>query len=345
MNAYRSFIRPLLFCLPPETAHSWTMAALRVFSILPFGPAVVKFFSGKVPHSEPVVVSGLAFPNPVGLAAGLDKDAEAVAALGALGFGFVEVGTLTPKPQPGNPQPRLFRLPKDRGLINRMGFNNHGVVAAAQRLKNRPAGLVVGGNIGKNKDTPNEQAAQDYVVSLRALHPVVDFFTVNISSPNTPGLRALQSLEPLRELLREVLEERDVHQPRRPVWVKLAPDLTNEELVETAQLIVSAGADGIIATNTTITRPPGTEACATKGGLSGAPLLERALKVVRFLVKESGGRIPVVGCGGITCAADAGRFMDEGACLVQVYSGLVFRGPALAREIAEGLAWRQRDWA
>ena len=337
MNAYRSFIRPLLFCLPPETAHRWTMAALRIFSILPFGPSVVKLFSGKAPHSEPVVVSGLTFPNPVGLAAGLDKDAEAVAALGALGFGFVEVGTLTPKPQPGNPQPRLFRLPKDRGLINRMGFNNHGVVAAAQRLKNRPAGLVVGGNIGKNKDTPNELAAQDYVLSLRALHPVVDFFTVNVSSPNTPGLRALQSLEPLRNLLSEVLQERDLHQPRRPVWVKLAPDLTNEELVDTAQLIVSAGADGIIATNTTLSRsglgtdPLKVEQMGT-GGLSGAPLRQRSTDVIRVLRGAVGPDFPLIAVGGVLSGQDAREKKEAGATLVQVYTGLIYEGPQLVHD-------------
>ena len=337
MNAYRSFIRPLLFCLPPETAHRWTMAALRIFSILPFGPSVVKLFSGKAPHSEPVVVSGLTFPNPVGLAAGLDKDAEAVAALGALGFGFVEVGTLTPKPQPGNPQPRLFRLPQDRGLINRMGFNNHGVVAAAKRLKKRPAGLVVGGNIGKNKDTPNELAAQDYVLSLRALHPVVDFFTVNISSPNTPGLRALQSLEPLRELLREVLQERDLHQPRRPVWVKLAPDLTNEELVETAQLIVSSGADGIIATNTTLSRSGlGTDPLKVErmgaGGLSGAPVRQRSTDVIRILRGAVGPDFPLIAVGGVLSGQDAREKKEAGATLVQVYTGLIYEGPQLVHD-------------
>ena len=273
----------------------------------------------------------------MGLAAGLDKDAEAVAALGALGFGFVEVGTLTPKPQPGNPQPRLFRLPQDRGLINRMGFNNHGVVAAAKRLKKRPTGLVVGGNIGKNKDTPNELAAQDYVLSLRALHPVVDFFTVNISSPNTPGLRALQSLEPLRELMREVLEERDRHQPRRPVWVKLAPDLTNEELVDTAQLIVSAGADGIIATNTTLSRsglgtdPLKVEQMGT-GGLSGAPLRQRSTDVIRVLRGAVGPDFPLIAVGGVLSGQDAREKKEAGATLVQVYTGLIYEGPQLVHD-------------
>jgi dihydroorotate dehydrogenase len=279
----------------------------------------------------------LTFPNPVGLAAGLDKDAEAVAALGALGFGFVEVGTLTPKPQPGNPQPRLFRLPKDRGLINRMGFNNHGVVAAAQRLKNRPAGLVVGGNIGKNKDTPNELAAQDYVLSLRALHPVVDFFTVNVSSPNTPGLRALQSLEPLRNLLSEVLQERDLHQPRRPVWVKLAPDLTNEELVDTAQLIVSVGADGIIATNTTLSRSGlGTDPLKVEqigaGGLSGAPLRQRSTDVIRVLRGAVGPDFPLIAVGGVLSGQDAREKKEAGATLVQVYTGLIYEGPQLVHD-------------
>lgn len=334
MNAYRIFIRPLLFCLPPETAHHWTMTALQIFSTLPFGPAVIKLFVGKAPHSEPIVVSGLTFQNPIGLAAGLDKNAEAVAALGALGFGFMEVGTVTPKPQPGNPQPRLFRLPKDRGLINRMGFNNHGVAAAAKRLKNRPAGLVVGGNIGKNKDTPNEHAAQDYVLALRVLHPVVDFFTVNISSPNTPGLRALQSLEPLRELLQAVLEERDLHQPRRPVWVKLAPDLTNEELVETALLIVASGADGIIATNTTLSRSGlATDATTVEhmgaGGLSGAPVRQRSTDVIRILRGAVGPDFPLIAVGGVLSGQDAREKKEAGATLVQVYTGLIYEGPKL----------------
>ncbi|NBX34199.1 hypothetical protein EBR16_02360 [bacterium] len=229
---------------------------------------------------------------------------------------------MTPKAQPGNERPRVFRYPRLKAVVNSYGFPNAGVEALRARLSAQPGRgqrpCPLGINLGKNKDTPNERAHEDYLLGFQRLAPLADYVVVNISSPNTTGLV--------------------------PLLLKVAPDLNPHQLADIVGVVGECGFDGIIATNTTITRPAGTEECATKGGLSGAPLLERSLRVVRFLVKESGGRIPVVGCGGITSAADAGRFMDEGACLVQVYSGLVFKGPALAREIAEGLAWRQRDW-
>ena len=321
--------------LDPEAAHGLALKALQ----MGLGPKGGPFTSPRLATT----LAGLSLPNPVGLAAGFDKNATALAPLARCGFGFVEAGAATPRPQPGNPRPRLFRLTEDRAAINRFGFNNDGMQAIAARLAHRPKGGTLGLNLGANKDS--DDRAADFAKVLASCGPHLDFATVNVSSPNTESLRDLQGKAALAALLDGVMAANAALARPIPIFLKIAPDLTDAELADIAAVATSAGLSAIIATNTTITRPPGTEACATKGGLSGAPLLERSLKVVRFLVKESGGRIPVVGCGGITCAADAGRFMDEGACLVQVYSGLVFRGPALAREIAEGLAWRQRAWA
>lgn len=342
MNAYTSWIRPLLFALPPETAHRLTLGGVSLLCRLPGGVGLVRWIAGgRGPAAEPVEVSGLRFPNSVGLAAGLDKDAEAVPAWAAMGFGFVEVGTLTPRPQPGNPRPRLFRLRQDQGLINRMGFNNHGVEAAARRLAKRTPGVVVGGNIGKNKDTPNESAAQDYVACMRVLHPVVDYFTVNISSPNTPGLRSLQALEPLQALLQEVLAERDRLEPRRPVWVKIAPDMTDEELASTARAIVASGADGIVATNTTLSRqnlrmPLEEVEVLGAGGVSGLPVKERSTQAIRVLRAAVGPDFPLIAVGGVFTAADAAEKRQAGANLVQVYTGLIYNGPAVVRDCLRG---------
>ncbi len=345
---YEKMVAPLLYRMDPEAAHQVGLRAmgalgaaapLRWLLERSLSPAGVK----------PVEAFGLKFPNHVGLAAGFDKDGLGWRGAAALGFGHVEVGTVTPRAQPGNERPRVFRYPAIRAVVNAYGFPNAGMDALHARLSSGPGrGLrrsPLGVNIGRNKDTPNERAHEDYLACFRRLAPLADYVAVNISSPNTVGLRALQDRGPLVRLLAAVAEaNRETAGGPVPLLLKVAPDLNPAQLADIVSVVGETGFAGIIATNTTITRPPGTEGCETRGGLSGAPLLERSLGVVRFLVKESGGRIPVVGCGGVTCAADAGRFMDEGACLVQVYSGLVFRGPALAREIAEGLSWRERRW-
>ena len=346
---YDKVIAKALYKLDPETAHQVGLRGMGLLgAIAPLRALMERSLTPK--GGRPIEAFGLKFPNHIGLAAGFDKDGLGWRGAAALGFGHVEVGTVTPKAQPGNEKPRVFRYPELNAVVNAYGFPNNGAQALYDRLSKQPGRgqrvSPLGINIGKNKATANEQAHEDYLTCFKLLAPLADYVVVNISSPNTTGLRALQDRAPLVTLLSTLAQEnRSVAGGPVPLLLKIAPDLNPNQLADIVSVVGECGFAGIIATNTTITRPPGTEACATKGGLSGAPLLERSLKVVRFLVKESGGRIPVVGCGGITCAADAGRFMDEGACLVQVYSGLVFRGPALAREIAEGLAWRQRAWA
>jgi len=345
---YEKVVARSLYAMDPEQAHQFGLRGMGLLGAL--APLRALLERRLTPRGgKPIEAFGLKFPNHVGLAAGFDKDGLGWRGAAALGFGHVEVGTVTPKAQPGNERPRVFRYPRLKAVVNSYGFPNAGVEALRARLSAQPGrgrrACPLGINLGKNKDTPNERAPEDYLLGFQRLAPLADYVVVNISSPNTTGLRALQDRAPLVRLLSTLAREnRGVAGGPVPLLLKVAPDLNPHQLADIVSVVGECGFDGIIATNTTITRPPGTEECATKGGLSGAPLLERSLRVVRFLVKESGGRIPVVGCGGITCAADAGRFMDEGACLVQVYSGLVFRGPALAREIAEGLAWRQRDW-
>ena len=285
---------------------------------------------------------GITFPNPVGLAAGFDKDARYTDALACLGFGFIEIGTVTPRPQPGNPQPRLFRLPDDRALINRMGFNNDGAANAAARLKKRKEPVIIGGNIGKNKDTPNENAGDDYEKGFRELYDVVDYFVVNVSSPNTPGLRELQDKEPLTQLLNR-LQAINRQLSNKPLLLKIAPDLTNEQLDDIIEIVRSTKLAGIVATNTTISREglntPVTEVTSIgAGGLSGAPLTQRATEVVKYIHTNSKGEIPIIASGGIFTAADAQEKLDAGASLVQVYTGFIYEGPGIAKKICKGLA-------
>jgi dihydroorotate dehydrogenase len=328
---------PLLFRLDPETAHRAAILMLRHGLVPP--PA-----SFDHPALE-TVVWGKAFSNPIGLAAGFDKSAEAVDALLGQGFGFVEVGSVTPKPQAGNPRPRLFRLTADRAAINRMGFNNDGVEAVAARLRGRRTGIV-GVNLGKNKDTVD--AAADYAAGVRALAPLADYVVVNVSSPNTPGLRALQGREPLAELLTAVRVALREVVPRGtpPLLVKIAPDLTSEDLADVAEVALSLPIDGLIATNTTIARPPElTDPGKNEaGGLSGRPLFKPSTRVLAEMYRLTGGRLPLIGVGGVTSGADAYAKIRAGASLVQLYTALVFHGPGLVNRVKRELvALLRRD--
>ncbi len=338
-------LRPLLFILSPEQAHRITFALLDLARHVPGALAMVG--GVRPPKEAAVVVMGLKFPGPVGLAAGMDKDARHVDALSSIGFGHVEVGTLTPLAQPGNTGPRLFRLKADRALINRMGFNNGGVAAAAERLRKRRPGIIVGGNIGKNKDTLNEQAISDYVKCFEALHPVVDYFTVNVSSPNTPGLRALQDKEPLLALLRELKRRDEAKQVHRPILLKIAPDLTDGQLDDIVAVVRDSGIAGVVATNTTIARN-GLRLSADRveaigaGGLSGPPVRQRSTEVLRYLRQRLPRPIVLIGVGGIDSAEAALEKIDAGADLVQVFTGLVYEGPGLLKRINAAFALRPK---
>lgn len=337
-------LRSLLFLSAPEQIHYRAMAALqKAYRFQPLRNLLSKRFWVKDKNLERKLW-GITFPNPVGLAAGFDKDAKWTDELAMLGFGFVEIGTLTPRPQPGNPAPRLFRLPADGGLINRMGFNNGGAEIAAERLRLRKnKQLIIGGNIGKNKDTPNEEAASDYEAAFRALYPVVDYFVVNVSSPNTPGLRELQDKEPLTKLLLRLQGiNKDLGSPK-PLLLKIAPDLTDAQLDDIIGIVADIKLDGLVATNTTISRAhlktPSAEVEAIgAGGVSGLPLKERATEVIRYLSTKSRGTIPIIAAGGIFTAADAQEKLDAGAVLVQVYTGFIYEGPAIAHNICKGLS-------
>ncbi len=348
---YRALLRPLLFLLPAETAHRLALGALGLLARLPGGSALLSLWYGRPDPSLRVRAFGRELASPLGLAAGLDKDGEACAPLAALGFGFVEVGTLTALPQPGNPRPRLFRLRRDRALVNRMGFNNHGAAAAARRLAQparRPP--VLGLNIGRSKLASDDQAVADYVTSAGLLAPCADYVVVNVSSPNTPGLRDLQAVERLRPLLLAVREALDAASAGRrvPLLVKIAPDLADPDIDAIADLALGLGLDGIVAVNTTLARaglrsaPAQLERCGT-GGLSGAPLAARALEVLRRLHARVGNRLTLVSVGGIESAEDAWERLSAGAALVQVYTALVYQGPGLPRAINAGLARRLRE--
>jgi len=341
IRLYRSVIRPLAFGMDPERAHYRTMGLFGLGLGLPLvGDALRRSLKADAQKADALTVAGLEFPHRVGLAAGFDKDGRWLHELMAMGFAFVEVGTVTPNPQPGNPKPRLFRLNRDRGLINRMGFNNGGLDALVERLKRRPEGLIVGGNIGRNKATPNERAADDYHACFVGLHPHVDYFAVNVSSPNTPGLRELQDRAPLTALLRRLQEHNRAQAVQRPVFLKIAPDLTDAQLDDIVALVADTGIDGIIATNTTISREglttPASEVKAFgAGGLSGAPVRRRSTEVVRYLRARGG--FAIIGVGGIEDGVSAREKVDAGADLVQVYSGMVYTGPGIVRDCLSGL--------
>lgn len=337
--------KPVLFQMSPETAHHLTINGLARASKIPGSLALMRGMFGVASRKELAVrLWGIDFPNPVGLAAGLDKDAEAVSGFSALGFGFIEVGTVTPKPQPGNELPRLFRLPPDLALVNRMGFNNKGADRMAEnlvRLSSRPIPVAV--NIGKNKVTPNETAEEDYRECIRKLYPAADFFVVNISSPNTPDLRNLQHGDDLRRLLAAVTEELRNEQLKagdggRPVLVKLAPDLSDGELESMIRTILDSGVSGVIATNTTISREGLTHGNGSEtGGLSGLPLTDRSTEVIRRIYSLTDGRLPIVGVGGIFTPEHAYEKIRAGASLVEIYTALIYKGPGVNRELNQGL--------
>jgi len=337
-----TLIRKVLFGIDPEKVHYWVMKRLRfAYNVKPMRHWLKRSFVAQHPSLKRTLW-GIEFPNPVGLAAGFDKDAKYIDPLACLGFGFIEIGTVTPRPQPGNPKPRLFRLPADSALINRMGFNNDGAAAAAERLRKPHERVIIGGNIGKNKDTPNEQAVDDYVKCFKELYEVVDYFVVNVSSPNTPGLRALQDKEPLMHLLNTLNKLNKNLGAPKPLLLKIAPDLTNEQLDDIVEIIKATGLDGIVATNTTIDRsglatPVADVDKIGAGGLSGKPLRSRATEVIKYIHKRSNGQIPIMAVGGIFTAADAIEKLNAGASLVQVYTGFIYEGPAIAQNICEGL--------
>jgi dihydroorotate dehydrogenase len=339
---YKSIIKPLLFKKNPESAHHFTFAWIkRTFNLPLVKGMITNQFSLDDPRLEREVF-GLKFKNPVGLAAGFDKDAKLIDEMALLGFGFIEIGTLTPKPQEGNPLPRLFRLPEDEALINRMGFNNGGVTAAVERLKKRKSNVIIGGNIGKNKVTPNENAVDDYLICLEALHPFVDYFVVNVSSPNTPNLRDLQEKEPLKKLLSAVKEANESKENPKPILLKIAPDLTGGQLDDIVDIVQETGIDGVIATNTTIDRSQlKTDANEVEaigaGGVSGKVLAQRSTEVIRYLAEKSNHAFPIIGVGGIFTAQDAIDKLEAGASLVQVYSGMIYEGPGMIKAIKKGL--------
>ncbi|MBQ4822792.1 quinone-dependent dihydroorotate dehydrogenase [Aquimarina sp. MMG016] len=332
---YKSLIRPILFRYDPEGVHHFTFKMIRFLSKLPLVTSIIRS-KYKVQHSKlEREVFGLKFKNPVGLAAGFDKDAKLFNELSDFGFGFIEIGTLTPKPQDGNPKKRLFRLKMDNAIINRMGFNNGGVEDAVKRLK-KNKGVLIGGNIGKNKITPNENAVEDYKICFDALFDYVDYFVVNVSSPNTPNLRALQDKEPLTELLNTLQEKNQQKPSQKPILLKIAPDLTDEQLLDIIDIIKDTKIAGVIATNTTISRA-GLKSNITlaneKGGLSGKPLTSRSTEIIRFLSEKSNKSFPIIGVGGIHSATDAIEKMEAGASLVQLYTGFIYEGPKLIKKI------------
>ncbi|MBW8200322.1 quinone-dependent dihydroorotate dehydrogenase [Flagellimonas abyssi] len=340
---YKILIRPVLFLFDPEAVHHFTFRAIKFFSRLGLGSIFRKIFVVDDPRLKREVF-GVRFKNPVGLAAGFDKDAKLYNEFSDFGFGFVEIGTVTPKPQPGNPKKRLFRLKDDKAIINRMGFNNKGVFEAVEQLK-KGHRVIVGGNIGKNKVTANEDALKDYLICFEALFDHVDYFVVNVSSPNTPGLRELQDREPLTNLLKKLKSQnkklaKSTSKKEKPILLKIAPDLTDDQLLDIIEIVADTKIDGVIATNTTIARndlKSHLTLSEETGGLSGKPLTNRSTEVIRFLADNSRKAFPIIGVGGIHSEADALEKLEAGADLVQLYTGFIYEGPALIKKINKAI--------
>ena len=340
---YKYLIRPVLFLFDPEAVHHFSFRAIKFFSILGLGGLFRKIFVVNDRRLEREVFR-VKFKNPVGLAAGFDKDAKLYNEFSDFGFGFVEIGTVTPKPQPGNPKKRLFRLRDDQAIINRMGFNNKGVFDAVEQLKKKHR-VIVGGNIGKNKVTPNDEALKDYLICFEALFEHVDYFVVNVSSPNTPGLRELQDKEPLTKLLKKLKNQnkklaKNHQRKEKPILLKIAPDLTDDQLLDIIEIVADTKIDGVIATNTTIARQnlkSHLTLTEEMGGLSGKPLTNRSTEVIRFLSENSRKAFPIIGVGGIHAPEDALEKLEAGADLVQLYTGFIYEGPGLIKKINKAI--------
>jgi dihydroorotate dehydrogenase len=335
---YHFLIRPLLFLFDPEKIHHFTFDFLKTIGYVPGMKGLLRSYYSIADKKLERTLFGIHFKNPVGLAAGFDKDAKLIDELACFGFGFIEIGTLTPKAQAGNNKPRLFRLPQDQALINRMGFNNGGVLSAVERLKKRKSPVVIGGNIGKNKITPNENAFEDYEFCFEALYPHVDYFVVNVSSPNTPGLRELQEKEPLKQLLLRVKALSLAKEKPKPILLKIAPDLNESQLNDVVAVLQDTKTDGVIATNTTISRDNlltdnSRLTSIGAGGLSGKPLSNRSNEVISFLRTHLGKNFPIIGVGGIMTPEDAKEKLTAGADLIQIYTGFVYEGPGFVKEV------------
>ncbi len=342
---YKLILRPIFFLFDPEKIHHFVFKLIKISQAIPGISAITKSIFEVKNVNLKRTVFGIEFPNPVGLAAGFDKDAKLYKELANFGFGFIEIGTITPVGQEGNPKPRMFRLPADSGLINRMGFNNLGLDGAIERLKSKPSNLIVGGNIGKNKITPNEEAVNDYEKCFEGLFPYVDYFVVNVSSPNTPNLRALQEKEPLKALLNHLQKLNEQKEKRKPILLKIAPDLTNEQLDDIVEIVNETKIAGVIASNTTISRENLTTSNTTldnigAGGLSGKPLTKRSTEVIKYLSTKSNNSFPIIGVGGIHTAQDAIDKLNAGASLVQLYTGFIYEGPGLVSSINNAIVQR-----
>lgn len=345
---YKSLLRPVFFLFKPETIHHWVMGILKIIGKIPGKRRALKWFFTVKDQRLEKELFGIRFLNPVGVAAGFDKNAEVFEELSALGFGFVEIGTVTPKAQPGNPKPRLFRLSKDHALINRMGFNNNGLEQAVRQLKKRKSKMIIGGNIGKNTLTPNAIAYQDYEENFKGLFNYVDYFVVNVSCPNITDLKELQDQDALMEILNKLQTINNSKPKRKPVLLKISPDLNDKQLDEVIDIVRLTKIDGVVATNTSIKRNlPGYSskeiAAIGNGGLSGSPVRDRSTEVIRYLATKSNKAFPIIGVGGIFTTSDALEKLDAGADLIQVYTGFIYEGPFIARNINQSILKRMKS--